>query len=207
MAVVDSSTTLAPSRAVIDLEAYAHNLDVARACIGPTPRIMAVMKADAYGHGLIPIARAAVCARADMLGVATVEEGISLRAAGMVAPVVVLFQPPPGAAEALLEHDLTLVLADLGMAEELSLAARRMGRTARVHCQVDTGMGRQGFTAATAIEDLQAVMRLPGVDIEGVCTHFPTAYYEHDAATTRQHEQFQRGPLTEMVRRLLYEHR
>jgi alanine racemase len=178
--------SLAPSFATIDLEAYAHNLRVARDYAGRECKLMAIVKANAYGHGLIPVARKAAASGAAMLGVATVEEGVALRDAGLTLPVVVLFQPPQAALDAIVEHGLTLVLADLPTAEHLGELARRANRVVPVHCQVDTGMGRQGFNSDTAVNDIQLITRISHIDIEGICTHFPVANRKEDEYTINQ---------------------
>jgi len=187
------------SRAMIDLDAYAHNLKVVRERIGAGPAIMAVIKANAYGHGSAPIARKALASGASMLGVATIEEGIALRAAGIEGPVVVLFQPPADALEAVVEHGLTLVVADVPTAEQLGRIAQRAGRLVKVHCQIDSGMGRQGFDIGSAVSEIQFLTRISHIDIEGVCTHFPTADKPDDEFTMNQFKAF-RGALRQLER-------
>lgn len=185
-----SRPELAPSRAIVDLHAYAHNLQVVRKYIGPGPAIMAVIKANAYGHGLVPMAHKALATGAKMLGVATIEEGIALRNAGIAAPVVVLFQPAADALEAVAEFGLTLVVADVSTAEQLGRIAQRMNRIVKVHCQIDSGMGRQGFDLGTAVTDIQFLTRISHIDIEGICTHFPTADRLDDEFTQNQFKAF-----------------
>ena len=190
---------LAPSRALVDLDAYAHNLKAVRGYIGPGPAIMAVIKANAYGHGSAPVARKALASGASMLGVATIEEGLALRDAGIEGPVVVLFQPPADGLDAVVEHGLTLVVADVPTAEHLGRIAQRMNRLVKVHCQVDSGMGRQGFDLGTAVSEIQFLTRISHIDIEGVCTHFPTADKKDDEFTLNQFKAF-RGVLRQLER-------
>jgi alanine racemase len=177
---------LAPSFATIDLDAYAHNLRVVRDLSGPDAKILAVVKANAYGHGLVPVARKAVATGAAMLGVATVDEGVTLRDAGITAPVVVLFQPAIDALPAVVEYGLTLVLADRDTAEHLGEIARKANRVVPVHCQIDSGMGRQGFDIESAANDIQFLTRISHIDIEGLCTHFPIANKKDDEFTLNQ---------------------
>ncbi|MBI2431584.1 MAG: alanine racemase [Candidatus Hydrogenedentes bacterium] len=179
-----------PSRAIVDLQAYRHNIEVVRRYIGENTGIIAVVKANGYGHGLLQIAEQAVRAKVGMLGVATVEEGIRLREAGIEAPVLVLFQPDPDALAAIIEHRLTLMLADVATAELLGEMAHRVNRVVRVHCQVDSGMGRQGFALETAAQDIQYLTRISHIDIEGIATHFPTAEKPEDQFTYNQIKSF-----------------
>jgi len=180
------STQSAPSRAFIDLGAYVHNISVIRKLVGPRVHIMAVVKANAYGHGLIPIAKAACAAGIDMLGVATVEEGAELRQAGITHPILVLFQPEPSALPPILEYNLAVMIADTDTAVKLGELARAANRVVSVHCQIDSGMGRQGFSLEKAPEDLQFLTRISHVDIQGVATHFPAADQPEDAFTLEQ---------------------
>jgi alanine racemase len=164
-----------PSRAIIDLAAYTHNLNVVRNYVGPEVKVMGVVKADAYGHGLIPMAQHAVDWGVYNLGVATVDEAVTLRAAGFTLPIVLLFEPTPDSLEPVIAHDLTLVLAERATGEALAVLADKMGKQATVHCQVDTGMSRQGFRPDLAVEDILALSRLAPLRLEGLCTHFPLA--------------------------------
>jgi len=179
----------APSVARIDLAAYRHNLGVVRRC-APKARILASVKADAYGHGLVPVARAALDADAHGLGVATIDEGIALRRAGITAPVLVLFQPAPGHLDEVVVHGLELMIADVDAAEALGKIARETNRSAAVHCHIDTGMGRQGFAPARAAEEIARVAAVPGLSLAGVATHFPTAEDPDDAFTRDQIARF-----------------
>lgn len=180
---------IAPSHAYIDLAAYRHNLEAVRR-FTPEARILASVKADAYGHGLVPIARAAREAGVWGLGVATVNEGIALRNADIDGPIIVLFQPLEPAFDQILKHGLTLMLADLSTAQGLSAAAVRRGATARIHAHIDTGMGRQGFDPQQAFDRIPEVARLPRIELEGVGTHFPTAEAPQDPFTQSQIARF-----------------
>lgn len=180
----------APSRAIVDLAAYRHNLGVVRRYIGDNTGIMAVIKANAYGHGLLEIAQQAIREKVAMLGVATVEEGIRLREAGVELPILVLFQPDSSALEAVIEFGLILMLADVSTAELLGEMAHKVNRVVRVHCQVDSGMGRQGFALETAPQDIQYLTRISHIDIEGIATHFPTAEKPEDQFTFNQIKTF-----------------
>lgn len=182
-----------PTRVVVDLGAYAANLGVARRLAGPGPRIIAVIKANAYGHGLVRMARAARAAGADMLAVAMAHEGVSLRGAGVDAPILVLVQPDAEGIAAAAAHGLEVMISDAGAAEALGEAARRAGRVAAVHCKIDTGMGRQGFAVETADAEIQRVTRIPHLDVVGVATHFPNAEAPDDPFTQNQIRAFQQA--------------
>lgn len=165
----------ASSCAIIDLDAYAHNLGVVRRFTEDQAGIIAVIKANAYGHGLLPVARKAIETGVRMLGVAAVDEGIALREGGIDAPVLVMVQPASDVLEAILEYNLTLMVSDVATAERLGELAQRACRVVPLHCKIDTGMGRQGFGIETAADDLQYLTRISHIDIEGIATHFPVA--------------------------------
>ncbi len=175
-----------PSRVHIDLNAYAENLGVVRHMLPEGCAIMAVVKADAYGHGLVPIARRAVAEGVAMLGVATIDEAVALRDAGIDAPIVVMLQPAQGNLAAVVEYDLRLMVSDVGTVERLGEHARRANRVASVHCKIDSGMGRQGFQIDNAESELLFLTRISNIDIEGIATHFPVAERPNDSFTGGQ---------------------
>ncbi len=176
----------APSRAVIDLEAYAHNLHEVRRIIGKKVGIAAVVKANAYGHGLAPVAQRALQEGAAMLAVATVEEGMALRAAGLDGPILVMVQPGRDALPEAVAHRLTVMIGDVRTAEALGQLAHRAKRVVAVHCKIDTGMGRQGFDVAEAREAIEYITRISHIDIEGIATHFCSADIPEDTYTMGQ---------------------
>lgn len=176
----------APSRAIVDLAAYSHNLRVVRRLVGKDAGIVAVMKADAYGHGLVPIAERALEEGVAMLGVAAVTEGIALREAGIDAPILVLVEPPLDALDAVVEHELELTLVNTAVGERLGAIAHKAHRIVRVHCHIDTGMGRQGFDFADAVGAIQRLTRVSNLDIVGIATHFPAADLSEDPGTADQ---------------------
>ncbi len=176
----------APSKVIVDLNAYASNLHAIQGIIGEKSRIIAVVKADAYGHGLIPIARKAVEAGVSMLAVAHVDEGICLREAGIKTPVLVMLQCSPDALAAIVEYNLTLTVSDIATAELLGSLAQRADSVASIHCKVDTGMGRQGFLLESAVEDIQYLTRISHLDIEGISSHFSNAEIPDDSYTQGQ---------------------
>lgn len=181
---------LAPSELAVDLGAYAHNLGVVREYIPQECGILAVVKANAYGLGAAPLARQAVESGVAMLGVATVEEGIALREAGIEIPILVLVHPDDGALGPAIEHGLRLTISNVATAERLGEFARKAKKIAAVHCEVDTGMGRQGFSVEEAPSELLRLTRISNVDIEGIATHFPGADVPNDLFTQNQIKTF-----------------
>jgi alanine racemase len=171
---------LRPTVAVIDLAAVRHNV---RALKPATSELMAVVKGDGYGHGAVPVARAAQEAGATWLGVALVEEGIELREAGVREPVLVLSEVPRGREEIALDAELTpTVYTDEGV-DAVADASRRLGRSTAVHVKVDTGMHRVGVYPPERVRPLVERAASSGLDVQGAWTHFARA--EDDESTTR----------------------
>ncbi|HKK31934.1 MAG TPA: alanine racemase [Desulfomicrobiaceae bacterium] len=172
-----------PIWAEIDLDAIAHNLKEIRRNIGPAPEIMAVVKANAYGHGAVRISQLALRSGADRLAVARVGEGIELREAGITAPLLVLGYAPEDCAPDIVRHRLTPTIYSLQAAQVLSEEAVRTGKSVPVHIKIDTGMGRLGIPAGQhlggsiekAVDEISAMSTLPGIELEGIYTHFACA--------------------------------
>lgn len=174
----------------VDLGAIADNVRTLKSIIGPKTLFMAVVKADAYGHGAVPVAKAAIAAGADRLGVATVEEALELRDAGIKVPVHTLSEPPLTAAPLMVEHDIVPALATRDFAIALSSAAAQAGRQARFHLKIDSGMNRIGVRSEEAADFVESLRGLPGIRMEGVFTHFATADVPGDWDFDRQLERF-----------------
>lgn len=177
-----------PTEAVVDLAAIVHNYRVAVE-VGGRPAI-AVVKADAYGHGAMEVARALAAAGAPMLAVALVEEGLALREAGIAAPVLVLGAAYDDRYDLLVRYRLSPVVFDPSHLRGLAEAARAAGVRASAHLKVDTGMGRVGLRPPDLPAFLDLARRTPEVAIEGLCTHFASADLEDRAVTERQVELF-----------------
>jgi alanine racemase len=175
-----------PTVAEVDLEAIRHNV---RTVKPPEAELMAVVKADGYGHGDVPVARAAVDAGASWLGVALVEEGLALRRAGIEAPVLVLSEASPGSEASALTGALTPTIYTERGLTAMAEAAEAMGRPAGVHIKVDTGMHRVGVPPEEAPRFAQAVTAR-GLRIEGVWTHFARADEVDDPTTPDQLKRF-----------------
>ncbi|NPV53497.1 MAG: alanine racemase [Firmicutes bacterium] len=171
-----------PTRAEINLDNIAHNMREIRRKIGPGPEIMAVVKADAYGHGAEKVSATVLGSGATWLGVATVEEGILLRKSGIIAPILILGTIFPPQAKRALRYGLTVTVSDYEFAEALALCATQEGRRAKVHVKIDTGMSRIGVTPGDAVSFVRRLAALPNIEIEGVFTHFATADSDLDFA-------------------------
>jgi alanine racemase len=173
-----------PTEAVVDLAAVVHNYRLASE-IGGRPGI-GVVKADAYGHGAVHVARALVEAGCPILAVALVEEGLELREAGVAAPVLVLGAAYGDDYELLVRQRLIPVVFTAEHVRRLAAAARAAGTRASAHLKVDTGMGRIGVVPSDVPELIEAFHAAPEVRLEGICTHFASADLEPRASTERQ---------------------
>jgi alanine racemase len=168
----------------IDLDALIHNIQEVRSRTGDELGILLVVKADAYGHGAVEVARVAVANGVDMLGVATLHEGIELRQAGIDAPILILSPPMENETPGIVEYDLSCTVPSLSLARSLSRASSARGKVATVHVEIDTGMGRSGIGLEGAVPFVTAVAKLPRLSLEGVFTHFPSS--DDDAAFTEE---------------------
>lgn len=183
-----------PTWLEIDLGAIARNTQRVKQIAGPETQVLVSLKADAYGHGALRVARVALRNGADWLGVATVSEARPLREAGVTAPILVFGYTPPWQAREAARLDLRATVFDLDSARALAQAAREQGRIARAHVKVDTGMARLGLRA----EDIPAIVAfvrelraIPGLEVEGVFTHFATADSRDQSYARRQLARFQ----------------
>lgn len=189
--------------AEIDLRSISHNIQQIKSAVAPGARLMAVLKANAYGHGIAEVAGRVLAGGAQTLGVARIHEAIRLREAGCVAPILIFGYTPPEMADTLIRYRLTQSLWSLESARALSAAAR--GRKISVHLKVDTGMGRLGIVpcdlcnpfkdiriSPAALREVADIKRLAGIDLEGVYTHFATADAADKTLARRQFEIFQK---------------
>lgn len=167
---------LRPTWAEIDLDAIANNVRELKSAASPGTEMIAVIKADGYGHGAIEVARTALENGASWLAVAVLDEAVQLRQAGLTVPMLILGYIPPAQARRVLEHDLRVAVFHRDLAEALSEAAVSMGKRVSVHVKVDTGMGRIGIAAVNqAVDFIEGVAKFPGIDLEGAFTHFASA--------------------------------
>lgn len=182
-----------PTWVEIDLNAIANNTRHMRAFVGPHVRILVSLKADAYGHGALKVARTALLNGASMLGVATVSESIPLREGGISAPILVFGYIPRWQMREAVRLDVTATIYSSELAQELARAALEQEKTIKVHIKVDTGMGRLGIRSEH-IDEILALVRevkeLPGLELEGIFTHFAAADTQDEAYTRKQIRRF-----------------
>ena len=161
--------------AEVDLSAITHNLTEIRRHVNQNVKLCTVVKANAYGHGAVAVAQCAVKAGADYLAVATVDEGLELRAAGFTQPILVLGLIPTAAANEVVASDLTQTVADFDLAKAICNAAVNQNKTAKIHLKIETGMGRIGAAVEEAANLATCISMMPNVELEGVFSHFAAA--------------------------------
>jgi alanine racemase len=171
------------AEAIVDLSAIKHNVALLKANSGT--KLLAVVKADAYGHGLVPVAQAAISAGADMLGVALLEEAIALREAGITAPILAWLVQPGSDFTNAIDLDIDIAVASLKALREIKSAGS--AKKARVHLELDTGMTRGGFLGEWS--QLSA-SELSGIDVVGVFSHFARADEPAEAQNQEQLKRF-----------------
>lgn len=179
-----------PAWVEVDVSAIRDNVAAINTYVGTGTDVLAVVKADAYGHGLIPAARAALEGGATMLGVAIPEEVARLREAGITTPTLVIGCSFPEQAEEAVTLGASSVVSYPEAAQALADAARARGMHARVHVKVNTGMGRVGVRWNEAVAFIRQVAAMPGIELEGIMTHFATADYEDQTSVRTQLSRF-----------------
>lgn len=180
---------LRPAWAEINLDNLTANVKAVVKKAAPA-EVMAVVKANAYGHGAVQVAKVALENGARWLGVGLVEEAQELRRAGIAAPIHIMSTPFPEQAEAVVKGGFSCGLADMEVAEALSAAGRRFGRTARVQIKIDTGMGRLGVLPQEVLPFVQKVRDLNNVEVIGIYTHFASADEKDKGYTDNQYRIF-----------------
>ena len=176
-----------PVWAEIDLDALAHNVRTLASLAAPA-QLYAIVKANAYGHGAPPVAAAAIEAGAAGLGVVCVDEGEELRNAGIEAPVLILGYTPASEAERVVELGLTPTVCSMQVALALSRFALEHGVTQKVHVELESGLNRNGLALAELVQFADSVRALPGIEVEGLYTHFAAAEEGDQGFTRAQHE-------------------
>ena len=180
-------------QAEIDLDAMTYNLEHIKKNLKPGTKIIAVLKADGYGHGAVPLGkRIQQDPSVWGIAVATVEEGIELREAGITSPILILGYTYQEDYQKIVDMDFRPAVFKKSMAQELSKAAVRARKTLKIHIKIDTGMTRIGYrNVETDVPEILEISRLPGIEVEGIFTHFARAD-ETDIAPARiQYEKFQ----------------
>jgi len=176
--------------AEISLEAIKHNIGEIRKLLSDRTQFMAVVKANAYGHGSPAISRAAIEAGADYLAVANLKEALELRDAGLTHPILILTESPTSVMDEILQYQLTQTVYSYSEAKALSDEALKRKKIARVHVKVDTGMGRVGVVPSEAPALISKISSLPNLVIEGLFTHFAKAEELEDTYTQEQFARF-----------------
>ena len=170
-----NATGYRPTWAQIDLDNLSHNLRQIRNNIAPGVRIMACVKAEAYGHGLIPVSRQLVNSGVEFLAVASIDEAVALRSSGIACRILVLGLVLEQDVPALFEYDISPTVCSMALALGLDRHARRTGRAIDVHIKIDTGMARIGIMHDKAYDFVRKVSAFPGIRIEGIFTHLACA--------------------------------
>jgi len=164
-----------PTRAEVSLRRLRENLGVVRSFVGPSVRIMAMVKSNAYGHGIVEASRAFLDAGAEYLGVAYLEEAVYLRESGVNAPILVCGAINTDQIEDFIRYGVDITSSSLDKSRAIAATAQRLGRTARVHLKVDTGMERIGVHWYHAENFINGTMELPGLEIVGIFSHLARA--------------------------------
>lgn len=169
--------------AQVDLSAIAHNVRALKRRLPPHARMMVAVKANAYGHGIVPVSRKLVASGVDSLGVASVDEALTLRHHGIRASILNLGAFLESDIRAIVSNDIAATVTDEKLAQALNDAAGRLKKKAKVHIKIDTGMGRLGVWHREADAFIMKMCRLSHLNLEGLYTHFPVA--DSDEAFTR----------------------
>ena len=193
-------TPLKRTWAEIDLDNLAHNFGVIRRQVGPEAKLLGVVKADAYGHGAVKVAKKLEQLGAAYLAISNIDECAELRDGGVTLPVLMLGYTPADQGERIVRLGMTQAVPNLEIARAYDEAAAKTGKPMKVHIKLDTGMGRLGFQCDDAhfdasLRDILEVLKLPHLDVEGVFTHFAVSDEdapEHVTFTKLQHERFLR---------------
>jgi alanine racemase len=184
------TNTPRPTVAEIDLAALRHNLAQAARFCRPGQRILAVVKADAYGHGAVPVSQTLAAAGVEQFGVALLEEALELRQAGIAQPILVLGGCYPGQEEQFLQNQLMPAVSDRQSLIRLDRCARQAGQTLAIHLKLDTGMGRAGFLPDDFLQLLPELGHLRGLRFVGLMSHLACADEMEDDVTPGQLEKF-----------------
>lgn len=177
--------------AQVDLDRIAHNYREIRNILAPTTELMCIVKANAYGHGAVEVARVLAKEGASMLGVATITEGVELREAGITTPVLVLGGIQEQHVEAVVDYNLSQTVTSREIIQKLSDYAQASGKTPKVHLKIDTGMGRLGIRPGKELDFFLPVLKkCRNIEVEGVYTHFAASEDTDRSYTNLQMRRF-----------------
>jgi len=175
----------------IDLDAICDNIKEVMNKVGDDTKVLAVVKADAYGHGAIEVTKALSEVGAYGFAVATVGEALALRRAGIAKPILILDFVFPNQFETIIRNDIMLTVFQYDIANQLNEVAERMGTTARIHIKVDTGMGRIGFVPSNeSVDEVYRISQLPNIEIQGIFTHFACADEADKTSMNKQYSMY-----------------
>lgn len=193
--------------AEVDLDAIAHNMREIRKITNPDSQIMAVVKADAYGHGFLEVTRTLLENGADRLAVAVLQEGKQLRSRGVTVPILMLGAAMENDIEDIINFDITPNVFSYEFAKAISYAAEQKEKITKIHIKLDTGMSRIGYVVSddnsAIIDEIEKISKLPYIEIEGIFSHFSTSD-EYDASYTKM--QFDRfmNVINELIKRNIH---
>ena len=179
----------------INLDAIAHNVKKIRQIVGKNTQIIAVVKANAYGHGAIEVSETLLKNGVTMLGVGVIEEGIVLREAGIKAPILICGLTTNEQLESLVMYNLTATVCDLRAVRILSRIASEKKKKARIHVKIDTGMGRLGIPSEDTLNFVKKISLMENIEIEGIFTHFAATNEEDGNYTRKQFEKYKKALL------------
>ncbi len=168
----------------IDLDRLLQNYRAVKARVHEGCGILVAVKADAYGHGAVEISKTLQAEGVDMLGVASVDEALELKRAGIDCPIVILSPTTPDISKTIIENDFRVNVSSLEYGQSLSSHALRLGKISKVHLEIDTGMGRTGVLSSQALDFVRTVSSMEGIEVEGIFSHFAVA--EADPEYTRK---------------------
>ena len=177
--------------AEVNLDNIAHNVREIRKIVDKKTEILGVVKADAYGHGVMEVAKVLLENGVSRLAVSMLDEAIQLRKNGIEVPILVLSYTDPGRVEEIIENDVTQTVFSHDLAESLSQAAQRLRKNIKIHIKIDTGMTRVGFMPGySAVKNVISISKLPRIIVEGLFTHFASADEKDKTYTNMQFERF-----------------
>lgn len=179
-----------PAWVEIDLAAIRENIRQIKSLVKPGTKCCAVVKADGYGHGAIPVARSVVDAGADYLAVAILSEAMELRQAGFTVPILILGYTPAYQMPLVVAYNVQPTICNIETARALSAVAQKAGVTVKIHLKIDTGMGRIGILPNEAGEFIDQISHLPNLEIEGVFSHFAKADAMDKTFAYKQYDRF-----------------
>lgn len=171
----ENNKLLRPAYLEVDLDSLAYNIRNIKKKLGNDVELMAIVKADGYGHGAFEVAKIALENGAGSLGVAILEEGIELREKGIKSPILNLFPEPKGRAEKVVEYDLDQVITDLEFVKKLSQEAKKQNKPSHIFIEIDTGLGRYGVPPEKTVELVKKIKKLENVRLKGILSQFSTA--------------------------------